>query len=156
MDDEASRQSGPLRIIHLGIPPAGNNGERTEESRASSLRSHAECQRQCIRAHAKIKIRAGGNPPDASPHNGLPELPHLYNPICKIRSRSTQPSQVAREGRVQRCGAVNLSNVAMPQGRVNQTLVPGSAALGYRTFLESADGLPPGKTTTLVPIVTRP
>src|SRR6266446_4795769 len=98
MDDEASRQSGPLRIIHLGIPLAGNTGERTEEGRASSLRSHAECQRQCIRAHPEIKVRAGGNPPDASPHNGLSELPHLYSPICKIRSRSTLPSPACERG----------------------------------------------------------
>src|SRR5258707_6527218 len=91
MADKASPQSGPLRIIHLGTPPAGNTGQRTQEGRAGSLRSHAECQRQCIRAHAEIKIRAGGNPPDASPHDGLPELSHLYSPICKIRSRSTLP-----------------------------------------------------------------
>src|SRR5712675_1980610 len=113
MDDKASRQSGPLRIIHLGIPPAGNAGQRTQEGRASSLRSHAECERQRIRAHAEIKIRAAGNPPDASPHNGLPELPHWYSPICKIRLRSTLPSRLRGRAEWSDGGAANLSNVAV-------------------------------------------
>src|SRR6266478_7123500 len=110
MDNKASRQSGPLRIMHLGIPPTGNTGQRTQEGGSGSLGSHAECQRQCIRAHAEIKVRAGGNPPDASPHNGLSELLHLYSPICKnpIALDASLPP-LASEGGVERRGAANLS-----------------------------------------------
>src|SRR5258706_6422905 len=131
MDDKASRQSGPLRIIHLGIPPAGNAGQRTQEGRASSLRSHAECERQRIRAHAEIKIRAAGNPADASPQNGLSELPHFSSPICKT-DRPPLTLRFAGGLESNDADATNLSNVAMTSQSIRRW-VP--AARGYLTFL---------------------
>src|SRR5262249_36112889 len=48
------------------------------EGHRSSFRGHAECKRQRVRAHAEL--RTGGNRPEATPHNGLPELSHSHYP----------------------------------------------------------------------------
>src|SRR5215813_7996117 len=66
------------------------------------------------------------------------------------------PAPVARGAEWSDVAPRNCRTSLMTRGRVRQTLVPGSAARGYRTLVESAECLPPGNTTTLVPIVTRP
>src|SRR5579871_6650410 len=84
-DDEPGGDRSSLRVINVRTAaPTSHERKRAFEGGGGSVRGHAECQRQRVRAHAVI--RTGGQPSDTPPHNGLAVLSliHRSTPDCYI------------------------------------------------------------------------